>query len=284
MIRNYFKIAYRNLIRNKFFSIINLLGLTIGITISILVFIWVTHEISYDKFHTNSKDIYRILTLSEEGTGYGSPAPLSPTIKYEIPAIVNSCRILDMQKLQFKVEEFVDYETKGLFVDSSFFNIFSFELIIGDIKNIFDDPGNIVITKKLAEKYFGDKNPMGENILIENRDFLKVTGVLDDTPTNTHLQFDYLASYELLELIGRTGLDWGSLNFRTYFQINDKAVKDSIIDQINKIAISHKCPQVVSKQLSFTIQELEKVYLNPGTSYHLPNLGSKSNVLSFSLI
>ena len=111
MIRNYFKIAYRHLIRNKFFSIINLLGLTIGFTISILVFIWVTHEVSYDKFHANSKDIYRILTLSEEGTGYGSPAPLSPTIKDEIPAIVNSCRIFDMRKLQFKVEEFVDYET-----------------------------------------------------------------------------------------------------------------------------------------------------------------------------
>jgi putative ABC transport system permease protein len=129
MIRNYFKIAYRNLIRNKFFSVINLLGLTIGITISILVFIWVTHEVSYDKFHANSKDIYRILTLSEEGTGYGSPAPLSPTIKNEIPVIVNSCRIMDMRKLQFKVEEFVDYETKGLSVDSSFFDIFSFGLL-----------------------------------------------------------------------------------------------------------------------------------------------------------
>ncbi len=194
MIRNYFKIAYRNLIRNKFFSVINLLGLTIGITISILVFIWVMHEVSYDKFHANSKDIYRILTLSltlsEEGTGYGSPAPLSPTIKDEIPAIVNSCRILDMRKLQFKVEEFVDYETKGLSVDSSFFDIFSFDLIMGNATNIFDDPGNIVITKKLAEKYFGNKNPLGENILIENRFFFKVTGVLDDTPTNSHLQFD----------------------------------------------------------------------------------------------
>ena len=284
MIRNYFKIAYRNLIRNKFFSIINLLGLTIGITISILVFIWVTHEVSYDKFHANSKDIYRILTLSEEGTGYGSPAPLSPTIKYEIPAIVNSCRIIDMRKLQFKVEEFVDYETKGLSVDSSFFNIFSFELIMGNVNNIFDDPGNIVITKKLAEKYFGNKNPLGENMLVENRHFFKVTGVLDDTPTNSHLQFDYLASYELLKQIGRVGLNWGDLNFRTYIQIINNANKDSIISHINKIAIDHECPQVVNKELSFTIQELEKIYLNPGTSYHLPNLGSKSNVLIFSLI
>lgn len=284
MIRNYFKIAYRNLISNKFFSIINLLGLTIGITISILIFIWVKHEVSYDKFHANSKDIYRILTLSEEGTGYGSPAPLSPTIKDEIPTIVNSCRFNDIPKVQFKVKEFVDYETKGLSVDSSFFNIFSFELIMGNVNNIFDDPGNIVITKKLAEKYFGDKNPLGENILVENRYLFKVTGVLDDIPTNTHLQFDYLASYELMEQIGRAGLKWGDFNFRTYIQIINNANKDSIISQINKIAIDHECPQVVSKQLSFTIQGLEKIYLNPGTSYHLPNLGSKSNVLIFSLI
>ena len=136
MIRNYFKIAYRNLINNKFFSIINLLGLTIGITISILIFTWVMHEVSYDKFHVNSKNIYRIQTLSGEGTGYGSPPLLSPTIKDEIPTIVNSCRIDDMPKFQFKVDEFVDYETKGLCVDSSFFEIFSFELIKGDIKNI----------------------------------------------------------------------------------------------------------------------------------------------------
>jgi ABC-type antimicrobial peptide transport system permease subunit len=284
MIKNYFKIAYRNLINNKFFSIINLLGLTIGITISILIFIWVKHEVSYDKFHVNSKDIYRILTLSEGGTGYGSPPLLSPTIKDEIPAIVNSCRFIDMPTFQFKVDEFVDYETKGLCVDSSFFEIFSFELIKGDIKNIWDDPNNIVITKKFAKKYFGDKNPLGENIRIANSDFLKVTGVLENVPTNSHLQFDYLATYELMEQMRRAKPNWGDFNFRTYFQLNNNANKDSIINQINKIAINHECPQVVSKHLSFTIQELEKVYLNPGTSYHLPNLGSKSNVLIFSLI
>ena len=284
MIRNYFKIAYRNLINNKFFSIINLLGLTIGITISILIFTWVMHEVSYDKFHVNSKNIYRIQTLSGEGTGYGSPPLLSPTIKDEIPTIVNSCRIDDMPKFQFKVDEFVDYETKGLCVDSSFFEIFSFELIKGDIKNIFDDLGNIVITKKFAKKYFGDKNPLGENILIENKEFLKVTGVLEDIPTNSHLQFDYLASYELMERMRRAKPNWGDFNFRTYIQINEGSNKDSIISQINKIAINNECPQVTSKHLSFTIQELEKVYLNPGTSYHLPNLGSKSNVLIFSLI
>ena len=172
----------------------------------------------------------------------------------------------------------------GLIVDSSFFNIFSFELIMGSVNNIFDDPGNIVITKKLAEKYFGNKNPLGKNILVENRFFFKVTGVLDDTPTNSHLQFDYLASHELLKQMGRPGLNWSDLNFRTYIQINNTANKDSIISHINKIAIDHECSQVVNKELSFTIQELEKIYLNPGTSYHLPNLGSKSNVLIFSLI
>ena len=284
MIRNYFKIAYRYLINNKFFSIINLFGLTIGITISILIFIWVKHEVSYDEFHANSKNIYRIITVSDEGTGYGTSAPMGPTIKDEIPTIVNSCRFIDMPKLQFKVEEFVDYETKGLSVDSSFFNIFSFELIMGNVNNIFDDPGNIVITKKLAEKYFGDKNPLGENMLVENRYFSKVTGVLDDIPTNTHLQFDYLTSYELMEQIGRMALGWSDLSFRTYIQVDEKAINDTIIKQINEIAIKNECSQVVDSILSFSIQELESIYLNPGTSYHLPNLGSKSSVLIFSLI
>jgi len=260
------------------------LGLTIGFTISILVFSWVKHEVSYDKFHANSKDIYRILTLSEEGTGYGSPAPLGPTIEDEIPAIVNTCRIIDLPKLQFKVEETVDYETKGLSVDSSFFNIFSFELVVGHANTLFDDPGNIVITKRLAEKYFGDKNPIGETILVESQFYFKVTGVIDDTPTNSHLQFAYLASYELMTQIGRVGLNWGDLNFRTYVQLIHNANKDSIIGHVNRVAIDHECPQVVGKELSFTIQELEKIYLNPGTSYHLPNLGSKSNVIIFSLI
>ena len=255
MIRNYFKIAYRYLINNKFFSIINLFGLTIGITISILIFIWVKHEVSYDEFHANSKNIYRIITVSDEGTGYGTSAPMGPTIKDEIPTIVNSCRFIDMPKLQFKVEEFVDYETKGLSVDSSFFNIFSFELIMGNVNNIFDDPGNIVITKKLAEKYFGDKNPLGENMLVENRYFSKVTGVLDDIPTNTHLQFDYLTSYELMEQIGRMALGWSDLSFRTYIQVDEKAINDTIIKQINEIAIKNECSQVVDSILSFSIQE-----------------------------
>ncbi len=283
MIRNYFKIVFRNLISNKFFSIINLLSLTIGITISILIFIWVKHEVSYDKFHVNSKNIYRIIAVSENGKSMGSPAPMGPTVKDEIPAIINSCRIINLPKLEFKVGEFINSETKGLSVDSSFFDIFSFELIRGSIHNIFNDPGNVVITKKFAEKYFGDKNPLGENILIENYLLFKVTGVLDDVPSNSHIQFDYLSSYTLVEELGIAGLDWSDLNFRTYIQTDNNANKDSIISQINKIAINYRCQQVCNKVLTFSTQDLEKIYLNPGI-YDQTNLGSKSSVLIFSFI
>src|SRR6056297_1498851 len=102
MIRNYFKIAYRNLINNKFFSLINLFGLTIGITISILIFIWVNHEVSYDEFHMNSNNIYRIVFVDEKGESMASPAPVGPTIKNEMPTIINSCRIIDNPKFEFK--------------------------------------------------------------------------------------------------------------------------------------------------------------------------------------
>jgi len=283
MIRNYFKIAYRNLINNKFFSVINLLGLTIGMTISILIFTWVKHEVSYDKFHVNSKNICRIIGVSENGQSMGSPAPLGPTINDEIPSIINSCRIIDLPKLEFKVGKFTDYETKGLSVDSSFFDIFSFKLIKGNIHNIFYAPDNIVITKKIAEKYFGDTNPIGKNIHVENSSLFKVTGVLDDIPSNSHLQFDYLLSYSFVEENRFAGLDWGSLNFRTYIQIYDKANKDSIINKINKIAINHGCPQVCNKVLTFSTQNLEEIYLNPGI-WDQTNLGSKSSVLIFSFI
>jgi len=283
MIWNYLKIAYRNLITNKFFSIINLLGLIIGITVSILIFIWVENEVSYDKFHNNYKNIFRVTSIGSDGTGIGTPAPLSTTIQEEIPEILKTSRLRALPRITFKVGDFFDFESRGFFVDSSFFDIFSFEFISAKPENPFTDPFCVVITESLAKKYFGDKNPIGETILIENQEYFKVTGVLKDVPSNSHLQFDYLVSYKFAVAIHMFGTAWGDFNFRLYLELDDPKNKLSTIEKINEVALNHKCPQVYYEERAFSIQELEKIHLHPMT-WDYKTAGSITNVYIFTFI
>lgn len=287
MFKNYIKIALRVIIRNKVFSFINILGLIIGFTAVILIYAWVQQELQYDNFHVKQDNIYRLTNYNGfvgNSTGVGIPAPLTAAIKDEVPAIVEASRLRAFPKVVFKVGESFDYETRGFSVDSSFFNIFSFKLIEGNPKEIFPDPFTILISKSLAKKYFQDKNPVGESIKVENMFDIMVAGVFEDVPKNSHLQFDYLVSTKTVEVIGMCGMQWGDFNFRGYVLLNDNANVSDVVDQINQVAINHKCPQVIDNNVGFNLQALKEIYLNPLCTYDYPNLGNKDAVVLFSMI
>ena len=198
MFKNNLKLALRNIKRYKGYSIINIFGLAIGMSCCILILLWIQSELTFDNFHKNGHSIYRIVSNSKYWQGFwGTPAPLASTIKDEIPGVANYCRIAEHSKKIFQYKDKKFYENSGFLVDPSFFEIFTFQFMYGNSQNVFSQPHDIVITQELAKKYFAEENPIGKNIEVDG--VLKtVKGVIKNIPANSHLQFDYLSSFQYI--------------------------------------------------------------------------------------
>ncbi|MDX5347101.1 MAG: ABC transporter permease, partial [Hymenobacteraceae bacterium] len=191
MFENYLKLLYRNLLKNRVFSIINILGLAIGIGCSILILMWVQDELSYDRFHSNYRQLYRLVLKSPLIEVAATSPPLAATIKQEVPQVEQTVRVMTAS-MTFAYNNISFNEKHGIFADSNFLNVFSFPLLAGDRDSLLARPNTIILTQKLVQKYYNGLNPIGTTININNREKFKVTGVLADLPTNSHLQFDYI--------------------------------------------------------------------------------------------
>jgi len=286
MFKNYLKTTFRNTTRHKGYSFINLTGLAIGIACTLLILLWVKDELSYDRFHENGKDIYRIMSY---GTKYmiegidGTPAPLAPAIKEEVPGIVNYARFSDVSKLVCKYGDKVFYETRGLIADPSIFEIFTFPFVQGNPKTAFSEPLDVVITETMAKKYFGTEDPIGKTIEVEGNP-AAVKGVIRDIPYNSHIQFDFLSSYEFIEEITGYGTSWGSFNFVTYLQLERDRDIQEIGKNITAVASNNNCPQV-KDGVEFRLQPLSAIHLdNRGAFRNYADVGDRKYVYVFSII
>jgi len=286
MFKNYLKTTFRNTTRHKGYSFINLTGLAIGIACTLLILLWVKDELSYDRFHENGKDIYRIMSY---GTKYmiegidGTPAPLAPAIKEEVPGIVNYARFSDVSKLVCKYGDKVFYETRGLIADPSIFEIFTFPFVQGNPKTAFSEPLDVVITETMAKKYFGTEDPIGKTIEVEGNP-AAVKGVIRDIPYNSHIQFDFLSSYEFIEEITGYGTSWGSFNFVTYLQLERDRDIQEIGKNITAVAAKNNCPQV-KDGVEFRLQPLSAIHLdNRGAFRNYADVGDRKYVYVFSVI
>ncbi len=200
MIKNYIITAFRNLEHNKLYSIISILSLTIGFVCFILIYLWVRDELSYDRFHENRDELYQLTILHETGD-------LDPNVPYflpfamaeKFPEIINYTRIFNLGKItncHFRYQEeqrdpIMFYEKNVIMVDTGFFSIFSFPFIYGDLKTALSELNAVVLNKPTAEKYFGDENPTGKTIILNNQLGLTVTGVID-IPDNSHIRPDFI--------------------------------------------------------------------------------------------
>lgn len=283
MFQNYMKIAIRHMRRQKGYSIINLSGLIIGMTCTILILLWVKNELSYDKFHEHKLDIYRVICLGEEHNYFGSPAPFAPAIKAEVPEVVEVVRIRRTPRFVLKYGENTFYEDNGITADPTLLSIFTFPLIKGDPETALNDPFNIVITETMAQRYFGDEDPLNKSLNIENQGSLEVKGVMADIPENSHFKFDYVLSHKFVESVELCGLEWGDFNFMTYIRASENRNEEALIGKLNSVAEKHGCPQIVEKQLTFSLQSMPDIYLNPISNYDIP-LGNKKYVYVFSVI
>lgn len=207
MFKNYIKIALRSLLKNKVYSLINILGLAIGLATSLLILIYVFNEWSYDKFHTNSDQIFRVVqTLESEDKKEeqaSTPFLLGPNIKSEFPDLIeNTVRFYNLQekKHTFRNKEKGSSfkETNFYFVDSTFFKVFTSKLIKGNPNEVLKNPGSLVLTEELAIKYFGEEDPIGKTLNYKGVIDLAVTGIMEAWPKQSHMQLDLIASFTSL--------------------------------------------------------------------------------------
>ncbi len=226
MFKNYLKIALRNLKKYKGFSFINIAGLAIGITCCLLILLLVREEISFDRFHEHNDQIYRVINQHPGqfymGTDYlaVTPAPLAPAMMAEFPEVVTATRIDSSDEVIISYQNKRFYEDGFYWTDSHFFDVFSFPLLRGDQSKALSEPYSVIISERMAKKYFGDEDdPIGKTIALNNRYDFVVTGIMKDVPRNSHLQFDFLAPLITLSRI-REREDflegWGNYSYYTY--------------------------------------------------------------------
>ncbi|MBX2916092.1 MAG: ABC transporter permease [Cyclobacteriaceae bacterium] len=198
MLKNFFKTAWRNIVRHKTYSTINFVGLTCGLTLALLIFAYVRSEISYDKFHTNSDRLYRFGYTVPNGLKIASvPPPIAVTLKEFFPQVEDVARVYGRNvSISLQNEPTAFEESNVFFVDSAFTNMFSLEFVKGNPTRALYDKYTVLINEEMATKYFGDKNPIGESLTFSGRHEFKVIGVVKDFPENSHLRFNMLATYD----------------------------------------------------------------------------------------
>ena len=235
MLKNYFKIALRNLLRNKGFSVINISGLAIGMASAIIILLWVQNEVSFDRFHANDKRLYEVWEndVRDGGLQSGVPTPqlMGPALRKDYPEIENAARIGWDQSILFGYGE-KHVKADGAWADPSFLTMFSFPFLKGDPSSALNDPHSVVITQKMAKKLFGDEDPMGKVVKFDNNENFKVTGLLKDLPNNTQFDFEFLNSSAFLESKGWMDADWTDVSIRTFVLLKPNT---SMTDASSKI-------------------------------------------------
>ncbi|HZG25993.1 MAG TPA: ABC transporter permease [Chitinophagaceae bacterium] len=259
MLKNHLKIAFRNLLRSKSFSAINISGLAIGMASAILIFLWIQNEMSFDLFHKNKDHLYEVWSRSvlngELQSWNSTPKVLGPALKQEYPEIAEEARTYSRWYVSAVGEKKIS--SKALIADPSFLSMFSFPLVQGEVTTALNDVNSIVLTEKMAKKMFGDENPMNEIVKLNNDNFT-VTGILKDLPTNTEFDFEYMLPWAYLKKSGQDDTRWDNSSIHTYVQLKPNASGNLMNAKIKDIIKRHSDGQ-----------EDREVFLHPISKWHL---------------
>lgn len=286
MLFNYIKIAFRNLFKYKAFSLINVAGLAIGMTCCFLILLWVLDELSFDRFHENSSELYRavVKVINDNGittTVYG-PTPLGPGLQGEFPEVVDFTRYLPAPQLSLRHGDSV-FNEKIMWVDPGFFRIFSFPAIAGDLEKALDTPLSLVITRRIAKKYFGtDKEIVGKILKMNNQYDYEVKAVIEDVPSNSHLDFDILAPFTNLKYAGWQMENWVIPNTNTYVQLQENVPYKDFNEKIVKFIEGHMTSFTFSEDLF--LQPLTEIHLHSDFAGDRSRLGNITHVYILSII
>lgn len=260
MLRNYIKIAWRNLLKNKAFTIINLSGLTIGMTAVLLIAAWVQYQMGFERFHTHEDSLFKVYNRS---TGPGeiytwdvTSGPLGAALEKDFPEVAQSSRIYWSKDRLFSTGN-THIKAKGNDVDNAFLSMFSFPLLQGDSAHALDAVNTVVITEELAIKLFGTADVINKMVKIDNEDTYQITGVLENLPANTDFDFDYLVSLKANENLYSNNNSWSTNTFYTYVQLKP----NTAVDEFN-----HKIKEEIKK---YNAESETEIFLHPIKKWHL---------------
>lgn len=231
MLKNFFKVAWRNMLRSKGFTLINITGLIVGMASAILILLWIQNEVSYDQFHEKKDRIYeawnRASFSGELNCWNTTPKVLARTLEKDLPEVEAAVRVDWGSNFLFSIGD-KRITVQGSMVDSNFLQVFSFPLLKGDPAQVLKDMHSIVLTEKLAKKLYGNEDPMGKVIKIDNKENFTVTGILKDLPNNTRFSFEYLMPWSYLRFTGEDDQYWGNNSTRTYVLLKPHASLASV--------------------------------------------------------
>jgi putative ABC transport system permease protein len=277
MIKNYFKTAWRNILKNKFYTAINVIGLTIGLTVGLLILLWVNDELSFDRFNTKAEQIYQVDAQIGTGTSKqvwgGVQAPIAPYALKEVPGVQNAVRLVNNYEYSvFKYQDKIlnSGENGTYYVDPSIFKVFDFKLLKGDPEHPFPTDQSIIVTETTAKRFFGNTDPIGKVLRAENKVNFTVAGIIADFPENSSIKADMLFSIELKrkQYTGKDywkamDEDWGDYYATTFLQIDPRVSPQSVMDKLTQIHIKHQ-PGPDASKVKYLSQSLTKIHLyNP---------------------
>jgi putative ABC transport system permease protein len=260
MLRNYFKIAIRNLYRNKGFSAINISGLAIGMASALLILLWIQNQLTYDRWYTKTDRLYKIYSrTSIEGKPYAwenTPSLLAPVLKKDFAAIEDVARWRGVTFLVSVGETHIS--NQGAFADSSFLRLFDFPALSGDATHALDAPKDIVLTQHMARALFGDKDPIGQTVRIDSTSDFTVTAVLRDPPANTAFNFNYLLPWSFRQQLGWDDAIWGNTSVFTFVLLKPGATQAGLDNQISNIVVDRSDRKEMTQLFS---QSMNRLYL-----------------------
>ena len=290
MFKNYVKTALRNLKKNKSYSLINIAGLAIGMAVSFLILLFVVNELTYDRFHEKSQNIYRLAgRLETEGRILdipSMPGPLGPALVNQFPEVIHAVRLQGCGNRIVAYEDKLFEESEIYCVDVGLFDIFSIDVIKGNPESFLQAPFNLIMTEEIADKYFGEEDPIGKMVRFDSKDVYTVTGVVKKMPENSHFKFDMLISFSTLEKIGRNPNQWMNFNYYTYIELQEhfpviglskkyyEFLWANIPDQIKQLGI----------KLDLILQPLASIHLHSHLMEELQPPGNLAYIRIFTTI
>ena len=273
MIKHYLKVAYRNIYRNKVFSLITTLGLSIGMATFVLIMLWVMDEMNFDKFHANIDRIYCIIERQDYSDGHmlhtnNTPFALKEELQANYPEVSSVTRSLWMGNRPMSYEEKVITTGPIAFVDPEFFDVFSFKLLSGD-PNALKEPNSILITEEVAQSFFGDDDPIGKILQMDGEFDFEVGGILQDIPENSTFQFNILIPFVQMEKIFERDLNsWGNNWPRTTVMLKEDASPDDFEKKIEDLCKKHD-------------QENTTLFIKPLADDHLYSYSGENNRIQY---
>ena len=287
MISNYLKTAVRNLWKHRGYSLINLLGLSIGMACCILIVAWVTNELSFDRFHNKADRIYRLGLEADLGTHLKAPitnGPAGPAIVEQYPEVLNAVRITGPENVPAKYEDLQFTEENVTYADQDFFQIFSFPLLQGNPATVLETANTVVIAEAMVPKYFDNVDPIGKIITIGGIDYT-VTGIMADFPRNSQLQFNMLCSFETLAKLSPPRVEeWMAFSMGTYLLLAENVDVAALEAKFPELVDAHLGPimQAIGGTIEFWLQPMTDVHLHSDMAIDLDNNGNIIYIYLFS--